>query len=271
MILPLIAALAAAASAGLPAGSRYVSLGSSYAAGPGVGTLDPASGACGRSMSNYARQVAARRHLRLVDAACSGATTANILDHGQHGFPAQIAAVTSDTRLVTVLIGGNDIDYVGNLGGLTCRDTGGVNCHVRHAGNVEASLAVLPASLDRVIAAVRQRAPAARIVLVGYLPAIPASGPGNCAAVPLTPADAAQMRDVAIRLAQAIGGAAKRNSVDVVRSTLVGKGHDACAPQPFVAGFHPAASPGWPSPVPYHPNQAGMNAIAAALNKVLNQ
>lgn len=177
--------------------------------------------------------------------------------------------MTSDTRLVTVLIGGNDIDYVGTLGGLTCRNTGGTNCQVRDTVDVEARLAALPASLDRVIAAVRQRAPAARIVLIGYLPAIPASGAGTCAAVPLTPDDAARMRGVAIRLAQAIGGAAKRNGVDVVRSTLVGERHDACAPQPFVAGFHPAANPGWPTPVPYHPNQAGMDAIAAALDKVL--
>lgn len=64
------------------AGGRYVSMGSSYAAGPGVGAPDPASGACTRSQSNYARQVAARRHLDLVDVACSGATTENILVRG---------------------------------------------------------------------------------------------------------------------------------------------------------------------------------------------
>ena len=87
----------------------------------------------------------------------------------------------------------------------------------------------------------------------------------------VTPADAARMRGVAIRLAQAIGGAARRNGVDVVRATLVGESHDACAPQPFVAGFHPAANPGWAPPVPYHPNQAGMNAIATALDKLLDR
>lgn len=258
--------LTGTATAQVPAGGKYVAMGSSYAAGPGVGTLDPSGASCQRSSSNFAHLVAAKRHLTLVDVSCSSATTQNILNHGQHGLPAQIEAVTPDARLVTVLIGGNDINYVGDLLGLSCRDTGGANCHVADPAVVEQKMTALPASLDRVVAEVRRRAPHARIILVGYLPAIPATGPGNCAAVPLSPSDAARVRGVAIRLAQIIGGAAQRNGTGIVRSTMIGMGHDACAAQPYMAGYHPPRNAGWSWPVAYHPTQAGMDAVAAALD-----
>lgn len=261
-------ALVGAASAQVPASGRYVAMGSSYSAGPGVGTPDGASGRCARSMSNFARQVATRRHLMLVDVSCSGATTDNILAHGQHDFPAQIEAVTPDTKLVSILIGGNDIDYVGTLGGLSCRDTGSTNCRIADPATVGAKFAALPGRLDQVVAAVRRRAPAARIVLIGYLPAVPASG-GGCAALPLSASDIDRMRGVTIRLAQVIGGAAARNHVGVVRSSELGRGHDACSARPFVVGYHPPRNPGWPGPVAYHPNQAGMDRVAQALDVVI--
>jgi lysophospholipase L1-like esterase len=272
LVLTLTTLMTGAASAAdLPAGARYVSMGSSYAAGPGVGARDPDSGACARSQSNFARQVAAQQHLDLVDVACSGATTANILQHGQHGFPAQIEAVTPGTRLVTILIGGNDVDYVGNLGGMTCQDTGGEHCKIVPDAEVDRRLATLPDSLHQVIGAVQSRAPGARIVLVGYLPAIPAAGAAVCAALPLTAADAATMRSVAVRLAQAVGGAASAAGIDVIRASMIGRGHDACSSDPYIAGAHPARNDGWAAPVPYHPNQQGMDQIAAAIEAVLSR
>jgi lysophospholipase L1-like esterase len=253
----------------LAQGARYVSMGSSYAAGPGVGAHDAASRGCDRSFSNYARSVAARHHLELVDVACSGATTDNILVRGQHGFPAQIEAVTPATRLVSILIGGNDIAYVGNLFGLSCRAADGKACEVVDEAGVARRLAALPATLDRVVAEVRRRAPAARIVLVGYLPAVPAADPGNCAALPLAPADARRMRETTARLADAFEAAAARNRIDLVPAAAIGTQHDICAAAPYVTGYHPAQAPGWPSPVAYHPNQAGMDRIAAAFDTIL--
>ncbi len=264
--------VAGTAMAQAPApGGRYVAMGSSYAAGPGVGTPDPSGTSCQRSFDNYAHLVAARRHLTLVDVSCSSAVTDNILAHGQHGLPAQIEAVTPDTQLVSILIGGNDIDYVGDLLALSCSDTGGANCHVADPADVQRKMAALPASLDHVVAEIRRRAPHARIVLVGYLPAIPATGPVTCAAVPLKPEDAARMRGVAVRLAQIIGGAAERDGTGIVRSTMIGTGHDACSAAPYVAGYHPARNPGWSLPVAYHPTQAGMNAVAAALDEAIGR
>lgn len=270
MLIALAAGVAASPpKAPIRPGDRYVSLGSSYAAGPGVGMPDAASGACGRSQSNYARQIAQRRKLLLVDVACSGATTTNILDRGQNGFAAQIEAVTSDTRLVTILIGGNDVNYIGDLSTVSCRDTGGANCRTFDPGDLERRFAELPAKLDRVIQEVQRRAPDARIVLVGYLPTVPARGPGTCEAVPLTPVDAAKIRDIVTRLAQAFGQVAERHHVALVRSTLLGQGHDACSAEPYVTGYRPVRNPSWPSPVGYHPTQAGMDRVATALDRAI--
>lgn len=253
----------------LPAGSQYVSMGSSYAAGPGVGIPDADSAACARSQSNYARQVATRHHLALVDVACSGATTDNILKHGQHGFAAQIEAVTEKTRLTTILIGGNDVAYIGNLMGLSCRDTGGSNCRVVPDAEVDRRLHALPRALEEVVTQIRARAPESAIVLIGYLPAIPVDASHICPGLPLTLADAARVRTISVRLAQAIGTVAAKTGVGIVRSSQLGLGHDVCAHQPFVAGHRPPSTPGWPAPVPYHPNQAGMDRLAAAIDEVL--
>ena len=84
-------------------GSRYVAMGSSFAAGPGIGRRAPGSPrAAGRSSANYAHQVARRLALDLDDVTFSGATTQDMLAATSAGRPAQIDAVTPATKLVTL-------------------------------------------------------------------------------------------------------------------------------------------------------------------------
>jgi hypothetical protein len=116
---------------------------------------------------------------------------------------------------------------------------------------------------------VRRRAPGARIVLVGYLPAVPASPPHSCAALPLAAPDARSMYETTTRLTAAFESAAVRKRISLVSAAAVGEGHDICAALPFVTGYRPPRMPGWPAPVAYHPNQAGMDGIAAALDAIL--
>lgn len=94
-------------------GSPYVAMGSSYAAGFGIQPQVPDAGSCERSELDYPHLVAARLHLELDDVSCGGAVTANALDTPLCSAPPQIDAVTSNTRLVTMTIGGNDVNYVG--------------------------------------------------------------------------------------------------------------------------------------------------------------
>jgi len=281
--LVLTASLASSAAAGAAstAGSRhvvrdaprYVAMGSSYASGPGVGTYDASSGACARSTSNYARLFAVARGYELVDVSCSGATIRDVLV-GSESLPPQIDAVDRRTRLVTVTIGGNDVGYMADLLGRSCRDeaitngTSAAACEVLPSDEVTRRFAALPADLLAVASAIRSRSPSVMIVFVEYLPALP--GAGTCPQrVPLAPADADAMRATYDRLTTDFVDAASRSGALLVRDARIGTGHDACSASPFVAQYHPAVTPGWDSPVPYHPNQAGMSAVAAALKRLL--
>ena len=93
--------------------TRYVALGSSMAAGPGITPRVPGSPrAAGRSARNYPHLVARTLGLDLVDVTYSGATTAHVLSEAQRGAPPQIDALDGTETLVTVTIGGNDAGYV---------------------------------------------------------------------------------------------------------------------------------------------------------------
>jgi hypothetical protein len=60
--------------------ARYVAMGSSFAAGPGVtAPADTPANRCARSADNYAHQLARKLNLQLVDVSCSGAKTDNLL------------------------------------------------------------------------------------------------------------------------------------------------------------------------------------------------
>ena len=100
----------------IPAGSRYVAMGSSFAAGPGISPRAAASPRrAGRSSGNYAHLVARPLGLDLHDVTYSGATTGDILRPSAAGQPAQLDAVTPDTRLVTITAGGNDVGFLPRL------------------------------------------------------------------------------------------------------------------------------------------------------------
>lgn len=62
-------------------GAEYVALGSSFAAGPGVGERAPGSPSlCMRSASNYPQLFAALRGLDVTDVTCAGATIQNLIE-----------------------------------------------------------------------------------------------------------------------------------------------------------------------------------------------
>jgi lysophospholipase L1-like esterase len=69
----------------------------------------------GRPAGNYAHLVARGLGLDLHDVTYSGATTGDILRPSAAGAPAQLEAVTPDTRLVTITAGGNDVGFLPRL------------------------------------------------------------------------------------------------------------------------------------------------------------
>lgn len=242
-----------------------VALGSSYAAGPGLGARAPGSlFLCAQSVRNYPHLVAEQRSLLLADATCSGATTANILEGGQYWQPPQIAAVNANTKLVTITVGGNDVFYISNLAASACanhpREIPWFNrllfCGKPHSDfAVNVAMAHLGGRLSRLFSRVRARAPSARILVVNYLTLLPESG--TCDRLGLTDADADKGRRIATALSRITATAARHNA-ELIDAASISRGHDACASTPWVQGFVAGEGGG----APFHPNRAGTDAVA---------
>ena len=249
-----------------PLSGRYVAMGSSYAAGPGVTVpADQPPTRCARSKDNYAHQVARRLGLELTDVSCSGATTDDVLGPW-HELPAQVAAVTQDTRLVTLTIGGNDLNYVGNLNAASCRAMPAAVCQAVQPPD-ETHYAAVERALHAIVAAIRTRAPQARIVFVEYPAVLPERG--VCAATPMTGDEAEMLRATAARLVAMTDRVAEAEKVEVLRFSVHSKDHDACAADPWMAGYLDAS--GQRARVPYHPNLEGMTAVADDLVALLEK
>lgn len=239
---------------------RYVALGSSMAAGPGI--RPAAVGAprrSGRSARNYPHLVAEALRLQLVDVTFSGATTAHLLTDHQHGSPPQLDALNGSETLVTITIGGNDVGYVPML------IAAGLPRAIRLLPRVgalldrdarEQALAGVGASLAAVGDAVRERAPRARVLFVDYLTLLP---PAGVPAVPLADDDADLGRYLAARLAEHTAAAAADTGCGLVAAGQASRDHHPWSAQPWTVGA------GWPlpwRPAPFHPNAAGMRAVA---------
>jgi hypothetical protein len=257
----------AASTSTVKPGDRYVALGSSFASGPMI--PDVADAGCLRSTNDYPALVARTLKLALTDVTCGAATTDHVISTPQKDRPPQIDALTADTKLVTLTIGGNDVDY--SVTNLTCAiaakaDQDCLGTDVQPT-DIEAKLAALPAKLDATLAAIEARAPKATIVVVPYLrvmPAVPVPCPPS---VPMSTPTLYYLRDFGEKLHTAIKQSAARAKVRFVDAYRP-QGHDACAAPAdrWVEGAEPA-SPA----VAYHPNAAGMRAqakmIVAALQR----
>lgn len=272
---------AATAACGQAGGQRppadYVALGSSFAAGPGVGgRVHGAPILCARSDANYARQLAGSLHLRLRDMTCSGATIANLLTTRQAGQAPQIDGVDAGVRLVTITVGGNDVAYLGNLAGESCANDPSkvpllwrpIVCRTTSSAEVGQAFAELPSRLGGLIDEVRKRAPAARIVLVDYATVLPTSG--SCYGI--APLHADQIRDAnlkAVRLSAITERVAVSKHALFVSASRVTRGHDVCSRDPWVFGFVFNRIPLTWGPFAFHPNQKGMLATADAISSLL--
>lgn len=246
------------------AGLDYVAMGSSFAAGPSIPPVQSSSGAaaCSRSANNYASIVARDTGANLTDVTCSGATTANILTTNQGSQPPQINAVNSGTDLVTITIGGNDVNYLGSMVTYSCQNSGGTNCGTVSQAAINTALGTVGQKIENVVNAVKARAPQARILLVSYSTLLPDTG--GCTGVPLTADQRIFERTVATRLAQANIDTANRTGATLVRLATASHGHDACAADPWVEKYKPASGR-----TTYHPNEAGMKAAASLVKSAL--
>lgn len=235
----------------------YVALGDSYTAAPGVPeTVDEG---CSRSSSNYPSLLAEELGLTLTDVSCGGATTTSLVGvqtTSTGPVPPQFAALTPETDVVTLGIGGNDEGLFGELlstclllrddarGASPCRDAFNDNGEDRAL----TTIGLVQERVTSALVGILDRAPDAEVVLVGYPQLVPAKG--RCDLLPLSPGDYGYAREIITALGDAMKAAAAAAEVDYVDVLAASKGHDICAgedawvngvggPTDEAAGMHP--------------------------------
>ncbi|MCL2729918.1 MAG: SGNH/GDSL hydrolase family protein [Actinomycetia bacterium] len=271
-----LAAVAAAGTAalGLTAPSAhasspvpYVALGDSYSAGSGILPLDPnASLLCARSTANYPHVLAARTGAQLTDVTCGGAQTKDFAGSQYQGVAPQLDALSGSTKLVTMTIGGNDnntfIDAILACGTAGAATLGfGHPCQSLYGSSFDDTIdsSTYPA-LVGALAAVRAKAPNARVAILGYPWILPASFDPTCfAKMPIASGDVPYLRDLQTHLNSAVARAAAATGATYVDLSAASEGHDACA----------ASGTRWIEPVlfgtnfvPVHPNALGESKMA---------
>ena len=251
---------------------RYVALGDSYSAASGVLPPDPtASPACLRSLRNYPHVIAAATGAQLTDVTCGGADTTDYATAQYPGVPAQLAALSRDTQLVTMTIGGNDSGvFINSV--VQCAAAGastlgqGSPCKDRYGTSFTDTVqhTTYPA-LVQALRAVRAAAPRAEIAILGYPWIVPTAG-GCFDRMPIAVGDVPYLRDLQATLNAVIARAAARTGVTFVDLSQVSDGHDACQPigvrwiEPVLQGTNP---------VIVHPNALGEAQLAAQARAVL--
>jgi len=210
---------AATTSQKLRSGDLYVSLGSSIASGYGISVQ---STSCGRSSRDYGQLVAQHLHLHLVDASCGAAVIPNVVDTPQGSNPPQLTFLTPATKLVTIAVGGNDIDY--NATAVEC--DGSTTCAA--PPNLAALVANMRINLKAMIEKIKAAAPSATIVFVTYPREVPAGK--NCPALGYTNSAAAVVRSMGQKLESAFVQVVKPLGAIFVDPYAVPGDHTVCAP-----------------------------------------
>jgi lysophospholipase L1-like esterase len=258
----------------------YVALGDSYTAGPDIPyPAGPTSG-CGQSNSSYPYLVARTLGLQLTDMSCGSATITTLTapqPTGDGTNPAQLSALSTGTRLVTLGIGGNDVGWTGIItrcteldlipalmpgsatSGLTpCQDyytPGGTD-------QIQQRIQAVAGQLAQALTQIRQRAPHARVYVVGYPDLFPAAG-GACAhTLGITAGDIAFLNTEELRLNAMLRQNARTAGDGYVDTYTPSVGHDACTPEAgrWIEPLIPAAPA-----APLHPNAVGEEGMADAV------
>ncbi|MEW1810833.1 SGNH/GDSL hydrolase family protein [Pseudarthrobacter phenanthrenivorans] len=252
-----------------PGIAHLTSLGSSFAAGPGIRPIE--SRRAQRSTLNYPHLLAEKLGCRLTDLSISGATTETILTRSQRAgllkFQPQIRGLSHDSDLVTLTAGGNDVGYIGSMYAAAWKgwlSTQPVLSRIKLPQISEKPGILIDratAGLVRVAEEIHLRAPKARVVFVDYLTIIGhRTTPGPSA--PFGSETISTLRVIGEQVAQMFQDAAARSGSELVKLSQFSENHALGCPEPWVNGFRPKPGNG----VSFHPNREGMRAAARLIS-----
>lgn len=267
----------------LPFGGRYLAIGDSYAAGEGVEPFEVGSGdrdgddRCHRSTKGYAYLLQFAEEIKRDNRACTGAevvhltTTPQLHDGVPNKFGPQLSgmALGDDVSLITVSIGGNEAGFKNVLifcakhkhcvdrvfrDGLTLGDWADqkVSSIAEDAGGVYRQL--------------KEEAPNARIVVLGYPHLFPTGDPAGgptCVGIAARYGDdeRAFVRTASSQLNDALQAESVAAGVDFVPTKSMFSGHEQCgADDDWINTFKLLDLES-----SFHPDESGQRAYAALI------
>lgn len=156
-VVALVVTLAPPAAA---AGANYVALGDSYSSGVGAGDYLASGGNCQRSPHAYSQLWAeANAPASYTSVACGGARTVDVINN-------QLSALSADTTLISMSIGGNDVGFGNVIKDCVLYGTSTCVSEINDAENQARN--TLPGQLDALYSAIQGRSPNARVVIMDY-------------------------------------------------------------------------------------------------------
>lgn len=250
-------------------GDQYVAFGDSYTAAPGTGAVTKAGG-CKQSAVNYPHRIAEETGVELRDNSCSGADTSDVAEpqetpKGLLINDPQVEGLDDDTDLVTFRLGANDFQLIfriffcanaqanGNLG------TGAQPCtdldQRSPKGAADQVMDDVATNVESALGTIRDRAPDARIFVIGYPQILPPEG--SCDLFPLPEGDEEWARGIVDGLNEALESGADTVDATYIDMFDVSAGHDTCAEEPWMAGREMQTGA-----VAFHPYAAESQAVA---------
>lgn len=273
-----------------PPTPTYVAMGDSFSSGEGNPPFEGASDAngCHRSSAAYPRLLQSE----LGEAnfvACSGATTDDVIN-GKNGEPSQLDALSTDTEVVTITVGGNNIqfkEYATACISSTCDDSSSVyttSWAILTDGGRED---YLPSKLEELFGQISNHLTTenvdAEVWIVGYPYAVTGlSFLGDSVIEPrcsyLTLGEAMAAETLVDKLNEVIGDTVsdykysedlRFNFVNPNNTPALFEGHELCTDDPYINGIDSAAPPNGSDSYVFHPNGDGhavyADTIAAAI------
>ncbi|MGW3471765.1 SGNH/GDSL hydrolase family protein [Saccharopolyspora sp. NPDC000995] len=219
-----------------PGAEHYAALGDSYASGVGTRDYFEDSGDCLRSPKAYA-QLWADSHdvASFAFEACSGAVTGDVNS-------GQLDKLSAGTTLVTISIGGNDTGFSSVIRDCLLGDD--ARCDSAVSKGEDRARNELPDKLDTTYANIREGAPNAKVVVLGY-PRL--NELGDCGIPFFSDAKRQRINDGADVLAEVISGRAEAAGFTFADTRDAFAGHGVCScdewingpSNPLVESFHP--------------------------------
>jgi lysophospholipase L1-like esterase len=245
----------------------YTAMGDSYSSGVGSPPYDVGTtNGCERSPQAFVRQFAQGQagigDSGIQHIACSGATITNLTTTGQNGEQPQIKQIYSGSKLVTVTIGGNDINFATVL--TNCLLNPLTTCETAYnsanSSNLYTKIDLLKPQLVTTYKAIKAAAPGAHVVAVTY----PLLFTPGVACLGLSVPDTTFLNNVGEYLDNAIISAAQQAGIDAMDERYAFLGHQLCSANASWV-ISPTSNTVTDTSSSFHPTVSGQTVMAGDL------